>query len=116
MIDPKVEKEQKAWATLCEAFDRLHDARNLYGDHPRSEYAGVALTRDATGFTAAAKTWAEAFESYIRNQECERAADAVEGIEWFNALTEVDRAQWLIRAGVGSSAANAWSLYKHEKK
>lgn len=45
----------------------------------------------------------------------EPTPDEQAGIDWWNRLTEVERAFWFGKAGGTGSAADAWEAYKREQ-
>jgi len=48
------------------------------------------------------------------NIEREATDDERAGMDWWNALSESERAEWLARAG-SAKPADAWAAYKRAK-
>ncbi len=42
-------------------------------------------------------------------------ADDIEGMNWWNALTEQERAEWMARAGNTGRAEDAWKAFKLQR-
>lgn len=51
-----------------------------------------------------------------RTLEQQPTSDDVQGMAWWNGLSEADRAMWLTRAGGIRSAKDAWEAFKQDRQ